>query len=87
MFDKHIDILAFKAIKFTVHQTQVTSITVTTDSTKWTELCQAVGHLNATYIASMPYLITGLKIMQIFIVPVAVCITDDADSFHWSDGC
>ena len=38
MFDKHIDILALKAIQFTIHQTQVSPITITTYRTKRPEL-------------------------------------------------
>ena len=34
MFDKHIDILALKAIQFTIHQTQVAPIAITTYRTK-----------------------------------------------------
>jgi hypothetical protein len=82
MLNQHIYILALKTVDLTIHQSQVASVAVTTDSPERTELSQPVGHLHTTDIACVPNLVAGFEIVQVLIVPVAVCIADDADSFH-----
>ena len=82
MFDKYIHILTLKTIHLTIHQSQVATIAITADSPKRTELRQTVGHLHTADIPRMPNLVARFEIVQVLIVPVAVCIADDADSFH-----
>jgi hypothetical protein len=74
MFDKHIDILDLEAIEFTIHQSQITAITIPTDSPERAESRQTFSHLHTADITCMPYLVTRLEIVQILIVPIAVRI-------------
>ena len=82
MFDQHIDILALETVQFAIHQSQVASVAVAADSSQGTILSQFLSHLQRADIASMPYLVAGLKVMEVLWVPVAVGVADDADSLH-----
>ena len=78
VLDEHIDILALKAIQLTIHQSQVAPIAIAAYCTERTEGSQFLGHLDTTYIACMPYLIAGFKVVQVLIVPIAVGIAQYA---------
>jgi hypothetical protein len=82
MFDEHIGILAFESVQFTIHKSQVASITIATDSTQRTELSQSFCYLYTTDITCVPYLVAGLEVVQVLIVPIAVGVTDDSYSLH-----
>ena len=77
MLDEHVDILALEAVQFTIHQSQVAPVAVTTDSTERTESSQLLGHFDTTYIPRMPYFVTGFEVVQVLLVPIAVRITDN----------
>ena len=65
MLDEHIDILALKTIQLAIHQSQVATIAITTNSTERTESSQLLSHLYATYIACVPNLVAGFKVASI----------------------
>jgi hypothetical protein len=82
MFDEHIHILTLKAVQLAIHQSQVSPITVTAYSAEGAECSQLLGYLYATYVACVPNLVAGFKVVQVLIVPIAVSIAQYADSFH-----
>ena len=82
MLDEHIDILALETVEFTIHQAQVAPIAVATNSPERSEGCQFLGHLHTADVASMPYLVAGLEVVQILLVPVAVCVAEYAYRLH-----
>jgi hypothetical protein len=75
VLDKDIDILAFEAIQLTIHQSQVTTIAITTYGTEGTKLGKSLSYFHRTYVTSMPYLVAGLEIVQIFRIPVGMGVT------------
>ena len=85
MFDEHVDILTLEAVQFAVHEPQIASVTIATDSTEGTEGRQALSHLYRADIAGMPYLITGLEVVQILLVPITVGVADNAYFLHCSE--
>ena len=74
MFDEHIDILNLESIQFTIHQPQIAAITIAAYSTEGPKSRQFLRYLDATNVTSVPYFITRLEIMEIFLVPIAVRI-------------
>ena len=86
MLDEHIDILALESVQFAIHQAQVAAVAVATDSTERAESLKLLSHLYATDVASMPYLVTGLKVVQVLLIPIAVCVADNTNCLHGNDG-
>ena len=83
MFDQHIHIFALESVQFTIHQSEITTITVAIDGSKGSEGSQSLCHLSIAYVASVPDLIAGLEVVQILVVPITVGIAQDADSLHF----
>src|SRR5574344_351575 len=69
MFHQYIHILTFKPKNLWIHQSQVTTVTVTTYCPQRSECGQSLCHFRGTNITVMPYLITLFEVMQIFIIP------------------
>ena len=82
MFDEHVGLLTLEAVQFAVHQAQVAAVAVTADSPESSEGSQFLSHLDSADVAGVPYLVAGLEIVQVFLVPIAVRVADDANSFH-----
>ena len=82
VFDEHVDILAPEAVQLAIHQSEVAPVAVATDGTKGSKLCQPFSHFNRADVACMPNFIAGLEIMQIFVVPIGMGVTDDTYLLH-----
>ena len=82
MLDEHVDVLTLEAVQFPIHQPQVAAVAVATDGAQGPERRQPLGHLYGADVAGMPYLVAGLEIMQVFLVPVAMCVAQYAYLFH-----
>ena len=85
MLDEHIHILDLESVQFTIHQPQITTIAIATDSPERTESSQFLSHLHTADITCMPNLVTRFEVMQILIVPIAVRIAQYTYSFHISN--
>ena len=85
VLDEHVDILTFETVQFAVHEPQIASVTIATDSTEGTKGRQALSHLYRADIAGMPYLITGFEVVQILLVPITVGVADNAYFLHCSE--
>ncbi len=83
---QHLDVLTLPAQHLGVHQAQVAPVAVAADGTQRPELCQALSDLGRTDVSSMPYLVAGLEVVQVLVVPVAVGVADDSYSLHGADG-
>ena len=85
MLDKHVDILDLETVQFTIHQPQISAVAVTTDSPERTEGRQFLRHFHITDIPCVPYLVAGFEVVQVFLIPIAVCITQNANPLHRSN--
>ena len=81
VLDKHVDILALEAVQLTIHEPQVAAVAVAADGAERTEGGQTLGHLHSADIACMPYLVAGFEVMKVLLVPIAMGVADDSDSF------
>ena len=82
MLDEYIDILALEPVQLAEHQAEIAAVAIATDGTKRAKVDKFLGNLYRAYVAGVPYLIAGLEIMEIFLVPIRVSVTDDADFLH-----
>ena len=85
MFDEYVDILTLESVQFTIHQPQIAAVAITTDSPKRTESSQFLCYLHTTDIPCVPDLVAGFEVVQVFLIPIAVCITQNANPLHRSN--
>ena len=65
-----------------VKPAKVTTVTIAEDSTERTEILQTHGQLKRTDIAGMPDFVARLKIFQIAIIPIGMCVAEKSDAFQ-----
>ena len=72
MRHQHVNILALPAQPLGIYAPQVATVTVAVDSSQRAELVQAFRDLHRADVASMPYIVARLEIVQVFVVPIGV---------------
>ena len=82
MLHKHIGVLASESELFGKHESEVAPIAVAADGSEGSEGSKSVCNLRTADVARMPYLVAGLEITEVFVVPECVGIAYDSYSFH-----
>ena len=83
VLDEHVHVLALEAVQLAIHQPKVAAVAVAADGTQRPERSQPLGHLDGADVAGVPDFVAGLEIVQVFLVPIAVGVAEDADFLHF----
>ena len=86
VFNQHIHILALETVQFPVHQSEVTPVAVAADSPERPEGSQFLGHLHTPDVSGVPDLVAGLEVVQVFVIPIAMGVADNANLLHVTVG-
>ena len=65
-----------------VEPSQISSVAIAKDGFQRTELIESGCQFERANIASMPYLVAALEVLEIAIVPISMGVAKQADAFH-----
>ena len=75
-------ILAFEAQSLGKHSPQVAPIYISTNCSQGFYFGQSLRHFERSNVAGVPYFVARVEVETIFIVPIAVRVANNADTFH-----
>lgn len=82
VFHEDVGLFTFETQRCREHAPKVAAVGVATHCAKRFHRSKAFGQFRRTDVAGVPNLVTVFEIRLVAVVPIAVCVREQSDSFH-----